>query len=375
LDPKFIDIYDEKKYAESMNYQKEKQKFLYFSSSFYFIFSLLVLIFWWFWELDKIIRLFTDNEILLALYFFWIIFLLYSFTNIFFSYYNTFIIDEKFWFNKMTKKIFFIDFIKNLFLSLFIWAIIISIFSLIYKYFWEYFYIYAFLFMTIFSLFMILFYTSLIVPIFNKQSILEDWELKDKIKDFSNKIWFDLENIYVIDASKRSSKANAYFSWFWSKKRIILYDTLIKDLEVDELVAVLAHEIWHYKKKHIIFMFIFSIIQTWFLLYILWISLKFEEISLSLWVDIASFHIWLIAFLILFTPISMIFWIFWNLISRRNEYEADEFAKKYFSKDKLKSALIKLSRNNLTNLKPHPAYEFFHYTHPSILKRLERLDQ
>jgi STE24 endopeptidase len=186
-------------------------------------------------------------------------------------------------------------------------------------------------------------------------------------------VWFKLDNIYVIDWSKRSSKANAYFSWFWPKKRIVLYDTLIKDLTVDELVWVLAHEIWHYKRKHTLQMLVFGTIQTWIMLYVLGLTISIPEISQALWAKEASFAVWIVAFGILYTPISIIFWLLWNILSRRNEYQADEFAWINFNADELRNALIKLSRNNLSNLRPHPLYEFFNYSHPTVLKRLNAL--
>jgi STE24 endopeptidase len=213
----------------------------------------------------------------------------------------------------------------------------------------------------------------LIVPLFNKQTPLEDGELRQAINKFSEKAWFKLDNIYVIDGSKRSSKANAYFSGFWPKKRIVLFDTLIKDLEVEELVAVLAHEIWHYKKKHTLQMLAFSIIQTWFILFLFSFMLKNDKISLALWAAQNSFHIWAIAFWILFTPLSLVLGILANIFSRKNEFEADNYAKINYSWEKLVSALKKLSNNNLSNLTPHCFYEFVHYSHPTVLKRIREL--
>ena len=368
-------IYDEKKYAKSMKYEKAKHRFSSISWWFTFIIMFLVLIFWGFWFLDNFVRQFSDNQIILSLYFFWIIFVIQTIISIPFSYYSTFVIEEKFWFNKMTKKLFFMDIIKSLLLSVIIWWILLSIIVWIYSIAWDNFWLYAWWVITFFSIFMMMFYSSLIVPIFNKQTPLKDWELRKAIEKFAKKVWFKLDNIFVIDGSKRSSKANAYFSWFWPKKRIVLYDTLIKDLSVDELVWVLAHEIWHYKKKHTFQMLVFSIIQTWLMLYILWLSLEMDVFSQALWAKEWSFYVWIIAFGILFTPISMILWILANVLSRKNEYEADKFAWKKFKPEELKNALIKLSRNNLSNLRPHPMYEFFHYSHPTVLKRLKALDK
>ena len=367
------EIYSEEKYKKSQDYERVKHSFSNYSDFFTFIITILVLVFWWFWYLDSIIREYTTNPIYMALLFFGFIQLIQTIISIPFSYYSTFVIEEKFGFNKMTKKLFFIDLVKWFLLSSIIWWLIISLIVWIYSILWSNFWIYAWFIMTFISIFFMMFYSSLIVPIFNKQTPLEDWDLRKAIEKFSKKVWFELDNIYVIDWSKRSTKANAYFSWLWSKKRIVLYDTLINDLTIDELVAVLAHEIGHYKKKHTYQMLIFSIIQTWFMLYLFSLSLLSLDLAKALWANNISFHIWTIAFWILFTPISMILWLFWNILSRKNEYEADYFAWKNIDPELLISALKKLSINNLSNLKPHPIYEFFHYSHPTVLKRFTAL--
>ena len=368
-------IYDEKKYAKSMQYEKTNHKFSSITGIFSFSIMLLMLVFGGFGWLDDLVKTWTDTPLLQSLYFFWIISFINFLIQIPISYYSTFVIEEKFWFNKMTKKLFWIDTIKSLLLSIILWGWILALIIWIYNLDADNFWLYAWWVVTFFSIFMMMFYSSLIVPLFNKQTPLEEWELRDAIENFAKKVWFKLDNIYVIDWSKRSSKANAYFSGFGPKKRIVLYDTLIKDLTTEELVAVLAHEIGHYKKKHTLQMLAFSIIQTGLMLFILGLALKYPEISQALWAKTGSFHVWLIAFWILFTPISMILWTFSSILSRKNEYEADAFAKKYYDAEKLKSALIKLSRNNLSNLQPHPAYEFFHYSHPTVLKRLEALSK
>ncbi len=367
-------IYDEEKYKKSMDYEKAKYKFSSITWIISFLIMLVILIFWWFWILDDFVRSLTDNNILRALYFFWIIAFVQTIISLPISYYSTFIIEEKFGFNKMNKKLFFIDTLKTFILTIIIWWLLLALIVWLYQLNQNSFWFYAWIVMTIFSIFMMMFYSSLIVPLFNKQTPLESWELRTAIEDFASKVWFKLDNIYVIDWSKRSSKANAYFSGFWPKKRIVLYDTLIKDLTTKELVAVLAHEIGHYKRKHTLQMLVFSIIQTWFMLFILWLTLKYSEVSQALWAKQGSFWVWVVAFGILFTPISIILWLLWNILSRKNEYQADEFSWNNYDIEALKSALIKLSRNNLSNLRPHPVYEFFHYSHPTVLKRLKALD-
>jgi len=367
-------IYDKDKYSKSMDYEKTKYKFSTISSLLWFNVMVLILLFSWFWELYNYLHNFTSNIILITLYFFWIITFFQTIISLPFSYYSTFVIEEKFWFNKMTKKMFFMDSIKSILLTVLIGWWILALITWIYTITWNSFWLYTWWVVTFFSVFMMMFYSSLIVPLFNKQTPLKEWKLRDEIEAFASSVWFTLDNIYVIDWSKRSTKANAYFSWFGPKKRIVLYDTLISDLTNNELVAVLAHEIGHYKRKHTIQMLVFWMIQTWIMLFILWLALRFPEVSKALWAFEGNFAVWLVAFGILYTPISIIFGLLGSILSRKNEYQADEFAWLNYKPEKLKSALIKLSRNNLSNLRPHPAYEFFYYSHPTVLKRIKALD-
>ena len=342
-------IYDTEKYAQSMEYEKTKYSFSSLSWIFSFFVLFFVLVFGCFGHLYSFVRQFSENDILLSLYFFWIIVFLQTLISLPFSYYSTFVIEEKFWFNKMTKKLFLTDFVKSLFLTALIWWLLLALIVWVYSIAGNMFPIYTWIIITFFSVFMMMFYSSVIVPLFNKQTPLEKWKLRDEIEKFATKVGFKLDNIFVIDGSKRSSKANAYFSWFGHKKRIVLYDTLIKDLSVTELVWVLAHEIGHYKRKHTLQMLAFSTIQTWFMLFIFSIALKYDQVSQALWAETGSFWVAAVAFGILFTPISIILWLLWNILSRRNEYQADEFAGQNYDAKKLRSALIKLSRNNLSN--------------------------
>jgi len=366
-------IYDDKKYEKSQKYEKAKYQFGWVASIPSFFIMLAILVFWGFWVLDEFLRQYTNNTILLALGFFGIISVSSTLISLPFSYYSTFILEEKFGFNKMTRGLFFSDTVKWLILSTLIgWpllALIVWIYSMVGSWFW----VYAWAISVWFSLFFMMFYSSLIVPLFNKQTPLQEGELKSAINDFAKKVGFTLTDIYVIDGSKRSSKANAYFSWFGPKKRIVLFDTLIVDLSVEELVAVLAHEIGHYKKRHTLQMLILSIVQTGIILYIFSLALSLPAVSQALWGWEQSFHLGAVAFGILFTPISIVFGMLTSIFSRKNEYEADDYAKQNYSGEHLSNALIKLSRNNLSNLRPHPAYEFFYYSHPTVLKRLNAL--
>jgi STE24 endopeptidase len=222
---------------------------------------------------------------------------------------------------------------------------------------------------------MTMFYSTLIVPLFNKQTPLEEGELRNEIKNFSDKAGFKLDNVFVIDGSKRSTKSNAYFSGLGAKKRIVLFDTLIKDLSISEIVGVLAHEIGHYKKRHTLIGIITGIVQTGITLFIFSLFVDSPQLSAALGSDKASFHMGLVAFGILYSPISMMIGLFMNYFSRKHEYAADGFAKENYDGESLIMALKKLTSKNLSNLTPHPLYVFFHYSHPTLLQRIRALSQ
>jgi len=220
----------------------------------------------------------------------------------------------------------------------------------------------------------LLLYSRVIVPIFNKQTPLPDGELKKAIQTFAKKVGFQIENIFVLDGSTRSSKANAYFSGIGREKRIVLFDTLIADLTTEEIVAVLAHEIGHYQRKHTLIMFVFSTIQMGILFFVF--SLIIESLSLAYALgSVPSFHIGLVAFMLLMTPLNFILSIFGNILSRKHEYEADAYANTHASWEDLANALRKIAQTNFANLTPHPLYEFLHYSHPNISKRLSALHE
>lgn len=367
------DIYSEEKYRKSQNYHKDNQHFSLISSSISFIVLLAILYFEGFAVLDNWVRTFTSNPIILALCFFGVLGLAMDILSTPFSLYSIFVIEEKYGFNKSTLRTFILDKLKSWLLAIILGGGLLSLVVWIYTISGAWFWIVVWAVLSIFSLFMTMFYSSLIVPLFNKQTPLEDGELRSAIEDFAKETGFNLQNIFVIDGSKRSSKANAYFSGLGPRKRIVLYDTLINDHSVDELVAVLAHEIGHYKKKHTLAGLFVSLIQTGLMLFILSYFIGNPILSQALGSSIASFHLGVLTFGILYTPISLLLGIITNVISRLNEYSADRFAGENFRPDALMLALKKLSVNNLSNLKPHPAYVFFYYSHPPLLKRLAAL--
>ena len=366
-------IYDEEKYKKSVDYEKTKTRFTIITESLGFIAILLIFTTGGFGWLDGIIRTRVNNPILVSLLFFAVLGLFAQIASLPFSYYETFVIEAKFGFNKSSRTVFFIDQVKGLLLSAIIGGSILALIIWIYLISGSLFWIYALLVIASFSVFMLLFFSNVIVPLFNKQTPLAEGELKSVISSFGSKVGFLIDNIFVIDGSKRSTKANAYFTGLGKKKRIVLYDTLISELEPKEIVAVLAHEIGHYKKRHILTGLFFSLANTALMLYVFSLVSNNPAFAKVLGSEVPSFHLSLISFAILYSPLSLIIGLGLNYLSRRNEYQADRFAADNYRGEYLALALKKLSINNLSNLTPHPFYVFFHYSHPTLLQRLKKL--
>ena len=367
------DIYDKEKYQKSQDYKKTLYKFGKISKAY----SLTILLLFFFLDgflfIDNFARSVFESELLISLSFFGIIFFGSDILNLPFSLYSIFIIEEKFGFNKTTFRIYFFDKIKSWFITILfgggILSFIIFQFETVGKDFW----IVAWVFITTISILINGFYAQIIVPLFNKQTKLEEGNLKNDIEKYSKKVGFDLSNIFVIDGSKRSTKANAYFSGFGKQKRVTLYDTLLNKLNDNQIIAVIAHEIGHYKKNHIIFNLIFSTIQTGLMLYILSLLIYMPIFSEALGIQSHSFHIGLITFSILYAPISEIFSLIFNVFSRKFEYQADHYAKETFNSKHLIEALKVLSKDSLSNLTPHPKYVWWHYSHPTLAQRIKHL--
>ena len=368
-----LDVYDVDAYKKSQAYKQANYKFGKLSSFFSLALTLAFLFFDGFYVLDTYVRSYTSNPILIALLFFGIIMIGSDLITTPFSYYHTFVIEEKFGFNKTSKKLFFIDKLKGWLLGALLGGSILSIIIWFYNNSGTNFWLYAWVIVTAFSVFMNMFYAKLIVPLFNKQSPLPEGSLHTKISNYASSVGFKIDNIFVIDGSKRSTKANAYFSGFGSQKRITLYDTLINDLTEDEIVAVLAHEVGHYKRKHIVYNLIISILITGFTLWLLSVFIANPILSKALGVSTPSFHIGMVAFGLLYSPISQITGLFMNIISRKFEYQADNYAKQTHNAADLINALKKLSKNSLSNLTPHNWYVWYHYSHPSLLQRIVNL--
>lgn len=372
--PKEVEaFYEKEKYLKSLAYHKELTHFSFLTSGFSFALSVLMLYFGGFGLVDGWLRPYITNDILLTLSFFGILTVASDILTIPFQLYTTFVIEEKYGFNKTTVKLFITDKLKGYALGAIIGGTLLTVLLYLIQTIGPNFWIWFSIIAAAFILFVNMFYTSLILPLFNKLTPLPDGELKTAIEAFAKKVSFPLDNIFIIDGSKRSKKANAFFSGIGKKKKIVLYDTLISNHTTEELVAVLAHEVGHFKRKHIIWGYVLSVVQIVFTLFVLSLMIFNENVSLALGGTQLAMHLNLLAFGILFSPISGITGLFMHLLSRKNEFEADAYAKETFDGTALSNALKKLSVDNLSDLYPHPAYVFFHYSHPPLLKRLEAL--
>lgn len=367
------DVYNEEEYLKSQAYKKTKDRFGTYTATFSLLLTLGFFFFDGFAIVDQWARSFTDHPIAVALIFFGVILFASDILTTPFSYYDTFVIEEKFGFNKMKPITFFMDKLKGWIMGIIIGGGLLALIIWIYEMTQSSFWLYAWGVVTLFSLFMNMFYARLIVPIFNKQAPLEVGELRSKIEMYATKVGFNLTNIFTIDGSKRSTKANAYFSGLGREKRITLYDTLINDLDDTEIVAVLAHEVGHYKRKHIITNLLLSVVITGVTLWLFSLCLAQPIIAEAVGVSIPSFHVGMVVFGILYSPISAITGFFMSMLSRKHEYEADNYAAETYEAEPLISSLKKLSKSSLSNLTPHPLYVALNYSHPTLLQRVENL--
>jgi STE24 endopeptidase len=367
-------IYDPDKYAKQQDYFRTNSRFGMLTSTFSFLITLIMFSFGGFAWLDGLVQQYVQHPIGTPILFFGILFIANDIIGIPFDWYDTFVIEERFGFNKVTPKLFILDKLKGYAMTVVLGGGILFAIIWIYTLTPTYFWLLAWGVITGFSLFMTMFYSQIIVPLFNKQTPLGEGELRTEIEKFATKTGFNLDNIFVIDGSKRSTKANAYFSGLGAKKRIVLYDTLMDKMTTQEIVAVLAHEVGHYKHKHTLINFLISMPTTLLLFFVFGLILQSDALSQALGGTTASFHLNALAFSILYSPFSMLLDIFTNVLSRKFEYQADAFANKHGYGSELQSGLKKLTATSLGNLMPHPLYVFFHYSHPTLYQRLSRIN-
>jgi STE24 endopeptidase len=369
------EIFNAEEYAKSLEYGTAKYKVERLTSTLNTVVMLSAIILGWFAWLDEAIRERISNNLLVTVAFFGVLILAVMLANLPVSYYSTFVIEEKFGFNKTTKKLFVMDSIKQALLSIALGLPVIYLIAWIYQSLESKFWLVGWLAVSAISLFMFIFGTRIFLPMFNKLKPLPEGELRSEVEAYCQSQGFPLSKLWEMDASKRSTKLNAFFSGMGKVKIIGLYDTLIEKLTTKETVAVLAHEVGHYKRKHVYTMFAFSNVQTLVIFVLLGSLLGNPNLSKALGSDTPSFHLSMIAFFMLFTPVSTLLGLVNNSFSRYNEYQADQYSIDTYpgAREHMYTALKKLSVESLKNLNPHPWYVAVHYTHPPILERLANL--
>jgi len=369
----FSDVFDKDKYIKSQEYTKTNTKFSFITSTFSLFVNLSFILGGFYNIIDLYVRGLGYNPQLTGLVFFALLFVINDLLNIPFSIYKTFVIEEKYGFNKTTLKTFWIDKVKGYFLTILIGGPVLYLILYFFSNFTEYGWLYVWIFLIAFSIIMQPIFTTFVAPMFNKFTPLEDGPLLQKIKDYLSKVNFPVQRLEVVDGSKRSSHSNAYFSGIGKYKRIALFDTLLEQMDDDEILSIIAHEVGHYKLKHIYSGIILSSLQSGIMLYILSLFINNEQLFsvFSMQEGNLSIYASLVFFSMLYSPISLIIGIFFSVTSRKNEFSADAYsAETAKMPESLISGLKKMSKENLSNLTPHWLNVFLNYSHPPVLKRI-----
>lgn len=364
------DFYEEDEYRRSQKYLKTKMRFGLLTSLLSFGVMLVVLLTGFIGTVDDFLRQSITDPVWLALAFFGVLFVLNDLISTPFSLYNTFVIEERFGFNKTKPGTYITDKIKGYLLTAVLGGGILFVLMTLINALQADFWIWFWVVIAVVTLLMQYLYATLLLPIFNKLTPMEPGELRSAIENYCKAVSFPIGNIMVMDGSRRSSKANAFFTGFGKRKRIVLFDTLVEQMTEEEVVAVLAHEVGHYKKKHVVQGYLITVLNMGLMLFVL-SRLVFEPaLSGALGASQPGMHLSLMTFGLLYTPISMATSLLFNVLSRKNEYQADDFANRTYKGSALGNALVKLHVKTLSNLRPHPAYVFVHYSHPPLLQRL-----
>ena len=365
---------DAQTYKKSQDYTRMNSRFGLITSTISFVVIIAFILVGGFNYIDQFVRRFDQGSIVSGLLFFGILFILSDVMSPPASLYKTFVIEEHFGFNKMTWKTYVGDKIKSYVLLALLGSAILSIILYLFEKAGAHAWLYAWAAMALFTVVLPPIFTSFIAPLFNKFTPLEEGELKEKLDAYAQKVGFPLTGIFIMDGSKRSTKSNAYFSGFGKRKRIALFDTLIEQQTTDELLAILAHEIGHYKKRHILFGTALSILQSGILFFCMSFFLENKDLFAAFKMEHISLYAGLTFFSLLYSPIQMVLSVIGSIISRKNEFEADAYAAETLEDSmNLVSALKKLSIENLGNLTPHPFVVFMEYSHPPVIKRIQRL--
>ncbi len=367
-------IYKAKDYRKSQEYIRATTRFGLVGSCF----TLFLLLAFWFsggfnW-FDQVVRVWNFIPLVSGLLYIGILVFAYSLLTLPFSIYGTFVIEEHFGFNRTTPRTFFLDRLKGLGFALLLGGTLLAGILTLFQYAGPYAWLYCWAAVVMFSLAIQYIAPTWIMPLFNKFTPMESGELKEDILGYARSVNFPIKNVFVLDGSKRSSKSNAFFTGFGRNKRVALFDTLIAQHAVPEIVAVLAHEIGHYKKKHILQGTIIGILHTGVVFFLLSLFLGSSDLYLAFYMRQESIYAGLLFFGLLYTPIELVLSVVMQMLSRKNEYEADRFAAETIDNPRsLVNALKKLSATNLSNLTPHPFYVFLNYSHPPLLQRVQAI--
>lgn len=380
LDPKlpqeFTNLYDQEKYQKSQEYTRVGNIFSQVQGTFWMILMLIFIPLGGFNLVDSMARNFNLGAIATGLIFMGILSLLSFFISLPFSVYSTFVIEERFGFNKTTIKTFVLDLIKGTLLSILIGAPLLAVVLWFFQTAGNLAWLYVWIVVTLFTFIIQFLSPVLIMPLFNKFTPLEEGKLKEIITDYVQAQNFAIEGIYTMDGSKRSTRLNAFFTGFGRFRRIVFFDTLVEKLEANEIVAVLAHEMGHFKHKHIFKMMAASILQSGMMFFILSLFLGNQQLFAAFGMKHISIYAGLVFFGFLYAPISTLLSIFFNIFSRKHEYEADAWAVDTTGEGQaLINGLKKLSVHNLSNLTPHPFNVFLNYSHPPVLQRIRAIEQ
>ena len=372
----FKKAYDEKKYVQSQEYLKARTRFGLFSSTFSLCLILIVIHSDIFGVLDQYVRIQTENYILQGLMFVGLIYIFQDIISLPFSLYNTFVIEQKFGFNKTTLGLFIIDKIKGYAIFIVLGSVVITPLLYFFHLYSEIGWLIAWIILTVFMIGIQPLFVHVIAPMFNKFIPLEEGELREEIEKYTGKVDFPLARIDIMDGSKRSAHSNAYFTGFGKSRRIAIFDTLVEKHSTKEIVSVVAHEVGHYKLKHILQGTIIGIIETGIMLFAF--NLIMNDISLFhvFGANQLSVHAGIVFFSMLYAPVSMLTSIITTAISRKNEFDADKYSLDTTNDGQaLISMLIGLSANNLSHLTPHPMKVFLSYSHPPVTDRIKAVNQ
>ena len=372
----FKKAYDQEKYILSQDYLKARTSFGLFSSSFSLILIMIVIHSDIFGLLDQFVRGQSDSYILQGLLFIGIIYFFQDIVSLPFSIYHTFVIEERFGFNKTTLNLFIIDKIKGYAIFIVLGSIVITPILYFFHVYGDIGWLIAWSILTAFMIAVQPLFVHVIAPMFNKFTPLEEGELRSAIEKYTAKVNFPLARIDIMDGSKRSAHSNAYFTGFGKSRRIAIFDTLVEKHSTNEIVSVVAHEVGHYKLKHVLQGTILGIIETGIMLFAF--NLIMNDISLFqvFGVSQLSVHAGIVFFSMLYAPVSMFTSIVTTAISRKNEYEADKYSYDTTNnREALVSMLIGLSANNLSHLTPHPLKVFLSYSHPPVVDRIKAVNQ